>query len=185
MLENNNVSRVTRLKRTKSNIDLDISSLFKMLAVLLLIYFISRVLFLSFPNLKTLFFIVPVGELVHAFFGSGEFNGVEWVFTADSTRYILGENCSGTTFFSLVLAYLGMRYQASRIPIWLLLCAYPVTLIANLARVLISVFVHGVTDAYLSSAWQDQLHLFTGIAVFVFTFLILTLYINRVRLTHV
>ena len=52
-------------------------------------------------------FIYPSGLVVNGIHGGGEFIDGEWFFFLGRTEFILGESCSGSAFFTVVLFYVG------------------------------------------------------------------------------
>ena len=151
----------------------------RQIGVLVGIYLALRTLFYAFPTLKTLFFIYPVGGLVSSFLGIGDFCNGEWIYRVGHTQVILGELCSGTTFFSLLVAYLGMRYQAGGLSAGWLVAGYPLALLANASRVVCSIqmYAHGLRSMPLSI--QDHIHETIGVVVFATTLITLTLILER------
>lgn len=145
---------------------------------LLLTYFLLRVFFKQYVVAKT-WFIYPSGVIVNWFNGSGEYLSQEWVFGIQSTRFVLGEPCSGTTFFSLLLAYIVYRTLTHRTPLIWLLLAYPIAIAANSMRVLSSITAHN-TLAYLNALTvTSEVHVITGTIAFSISFLLVAYLIER------
>lgn len=147
-------------------------------AILLLAYLLLRSLFQQIPDLKTLF-IYPTGALVSVFFDKGEYTGSEWIYLFDQTQFVLGESCSGTTFFSLFCAYLiyaKARHKTQLIWLWL---AYPVTVLANTMRVLSSIYASGMLTQLNAQAHGDAIHVLTGTVTFLTCLLATALFIER------
>lgn len=142
---------------------------FKGVVILVCVYIGFRLLFYSFPGLKSLFFIRPVGSLISLFWGVGVFNGNEWVYETGGIKIILGELCSGTTFFCLLSAYVIMKYSSGGLSAWWIAACYPLSLVTNASRVLCSVYVSGYTMNQFSESTHSQIHLFVGVIVFSIT----------------
>lgn len=148
------------------------------IGVLLLAYLLCRVAFAQLPVLKQLF-IWPSGQILSALYGAGEYTGDQWRFVFGSVSYLLDASCSGTTFFSLLLAYLCFRVYTHRInPLWLV-AAYPIALIANVMRVHCAIFL----DQWLR--WADQLafsqfvHVLAGVVAFLCCFVVVAWCVER------
>ncbi|CAK0779717.1 membrane hypothetical protein [Gammaproteobacteria bacterium] len=154
-------------------------SLLRQTSVLVGIYLVLRALFYVFPTLKTLFFIYPVGGLVSAFLGMGDFGHGEWLFMVGTTRVTLGGLCSGTTFFSLLMAYLGMRYQSGGLSAGWLVAGYPLALLTNASRVVCSIQVYAHGGRLMPLAMQEHIHEAIGVVVFATTLIMLTLILER------
>ena len=147
-------------------------------SLLLLAYLLLRILFQQIPDLKTLF-IYPTGVLVSVFFGTGEYTGSEWIYPFDQTQFVLGESCSGTTFFSLLSAYLiyaKAKHKTRLIWLWL---AYPATVLANTMRVLSSIYAYGMLTQLNAQAYGDAIHAITGSVTFLTCLLATALFVER------
>lgn len=153
------------------------SSLFPQ-SLLLLAYLFFRILFQQIPDLKTLF-IYPTGLLVSIFFGAGEYTSSEWIYLFDQTRFVLGESCSGTTFFSLLCGYLIYAKARHKTPLTWLWLAYPATLLANTMRVLSSIYASGMLTQLNAEAHGDAIHVLTGTVTFLTSLLATALFIER------
>ncbi|MFQ3244261.1 MAG: exosortase/archaeosortase family protein [Arenicella sp.] len=148
------------------------------LFALLITYFLLRVLFKQYIEAKT-WFIYPSGVVVNWFKGSGEYLNYEWVFGIQSTRFVLGEPCSGTTFFSLLIAYIVYRILTHRASLMWLLLAYPIAIAANSMRVLSSISAHN-SLAYLNALkFTSEVHVITGTIAFSVSFLLVAYLIER------
>lgn len=148
------------------------------LGVLLCVYFLCRLIFQQFPVVKTAF-IFPTGWIVQAFHGAGRFVDGQWFFDIHRTMFVLGESCSGTTFFSLLVAYICFRIRTkSTSSIWLL-WAYPVSIVANAIRVQSSMFAHNTLTLISASDFSDQMHVATGTVTFLCSFLCFVYIIER------
>lgn len=78
------------------------------IVLLVAVYFVVRLLLAQFSALK-LGFIFLSGLLVNGFIGGGAFSMGEWSFRLGHTAYVLGESCSGTTFFAMLFALINTR----------------------------------------------------------------------------
>lgn len=147
-------------------------------SLLLLAYLLLRTLFQQIPDLKTLF-IYPTGVLVSVFFGTGEYTGSEWIYLFDQTQFVLGDSCSGTTFFSLLCAYLIYAKARYKTPLTWLWLAYPATVLANTMRVLSSIYASGMLTQLNAEAYGDAIHTITGTVTFLSCLLATALFIER------
>jgi exosortase K len=145
---------------------------------LLFAYFILRILFQRLPEAKTLF-IYPTGLIVDVFYGTGSYIQPEWIYFMGKTQFILGDTCSGTTFFSLLFSYLIYRILTLKVSWFWLAAAFPVTLIANGMRVLSSMHAHNYLTALGLDQYGDSVHAITGTATFLTCFLIMTYFIEK------
>ena len=145
---------------------------FSPLVILLITYFLCRLLFQQFTIMKV-GFIFPTGIIVEIFYGTGEFINKEWLFGIEQTRFVLGESCSGTTFFSLLFAYILYRIKTQNIPYFWLFLIYPVAIIANAMRVLSSIYAHNTLSAFNVSKFSNEAHVITGAIAFLCVFLII------------
>ncbi|WP_185231052.1 archaeosortase/exosortase family protein [Teredinibacter franksiae] len=148
---------------------------YALLSGLLAVYLGFRLFFKFIPDAK-LAFIYPSGVFVNAFLSGGEYSMGEWLFGGDSkTVYILGESCSGTTFFSMLFAY--MTYSVVKgYRWWWLLLVYPLSLMANTIRVISSIYAHQLIKGSAISIYAEYVHIACGVAAFLVTF-ILVVYI--------
>ncbi len=146
--------------------------------ILLSVYFLCRLVFQQLSVIKT-GFIFPTGLLVEMFYGTGDYTTGEWLFNREQTRFVLGESCSGTTFFSLLLAYIAFRINTHRTSLLWLAYAYPITLIANAMRVLSSNYAHNVLGHFGAGRFADHAHVMTGAVAFLCSFLIVAYVIER------
>ena len=150
----------------------------RQLASLLITYFLLRLFFQQVVVAK-IGFIYPTGLLVNWFFHYGEFDSQVWIFGIERTRFVLGASCSGTTFFSLLVAYLVYRSQTHVLhPIWFVL-AYPITLLANAIRVASSIATHQLLNTARFDSFQAQAHVLTGVITFFFCFILVAYLIER------
>lgn len=150
------------------------------LAILLAVYFLLRLLFKYSLWLKINGFIVPTGAIVKSFLGYGYFTDIgEWIYDTNSTQFILGESCSGTTFFSLLTAYIAFRIQTSGASYLWLLAVLPITIIVNAMRVVSSIAVHNMVSHYNFSGIASFAHVASGVAVFLCCFLIVAYFVER------
>lgn len=147
-------------------------------SVLLFAYFILRILFQRLPEANTLF-IYPTGLIVDVFYGAGSYSQSEWIYFMGKTQFILGETCSGTTFFSLLFSYLIYRILTLKVSWLWLAAAFPVTLIANSMRVLSSMHAHNYLTVLGLDQHGDSVHAITGTATFLTCFLIMTYFIEK------
>jgi len=148
------------------------------LLLLLLAYFLCRLFFQQFEIAKTAF-IFPTGLFVEMFYGAGEYVGREWLFSIDRTQFVLGESCSGTTFFSLLAAYVVFRMKTHGTSfVWLLL-AYPLALVANTMRVLSSIYAHETLALFDGHALDVYVHVVVGAMAFLCSFLMIAYVIER------
>lgn len=145
---------------------------------LLFAYFILRILFQQLPEAKTLF-IYPTGLIVDVFYGTGRYIQPEWIYFMGKTQFILGDTCSGTTFFSLLFSYLIYRILTLKVSWLWLAAAFPVTLIANSMRVLSSMHAHNFLTVLGLEQHGDSVHAITGTATFLTCFLIMTYFIEK------
>jgi len=151
-------------------------SLLKSISLLTGVYALFRLVFYFYPKLKTLCFIHPTGKLVSLFWGMGKFYREEWVYEMGRMRVVLGELCSGTTFFSLLVAYMIMRYSVGRLSLWWIAASYPLSLFINAARVICSAYVSYPVIRYLPDHTHDHIHLAIGVIIFFTAFIVLTLF---------
>lgn len=152
------------------------------LSALLLVYFLFRLIFQQFPYIKSIF-IYPTGLLTNAFYGTGYYLNSEWVYFLGNTQFVLGESCSGTTFFSVLFAYLIYTKIEYKTPIVWLLLAYPVTLIGNSMRVLSSIYAHTALARIDAQRFADHIHVVTGTVTFLSCLLLIVLLIEKTRIT--
>lgn len=139
--------------------------------MLLSSYLGLRVLFKYWEASKQAF-IYPTGYLVNVFYGHGGYTGREWQLTIGNTPFTLSSQCSGTTFFSLLVAFI--LFKAAQQPRWwaYLLLAYPITLIANTARVTSLMFTHKTLACIGASQLDEVAHILVGTVTFLSFFLI-------------
>ncbi|MCP4333595.1 MAG: hypothetical protein GY785_13140 [Gammaproteobacteria bacterium] len=147
------------------------------LLILLFVYFLCRLFFQQLVVAKTAF-IFPTGVLVGWFYGGGEYINREWLFGINETRFILGETCSGTTFFSLLVAYIVYRIKAHASSCIWLIWAYPIAIAANAMRVLSSIYAHNILTIFNTQAITDEVHVVTGATAFLFCFLLVAYFIE-------
>ena len=156
---------------------------FSALIWLLAVYFLFRVLFSQWPDLKEAF-IYPTGILVNLSGLSGEYAQGEWRYQFQTVRFILGELCSGTTFFSLVTAYLIYQWRLRYIGLSWLALAYPVTILANAIRVTASMILYLLLDSMQLTDLNEPLHIVCGVVTFLTTLLALAYLIDITRKNH-
>ncbi|MCP4471235.1 MAG: hypothetical protein GY815_11210 [Gammaproteobacteria bacterium] len=146
--------------------------------LLLLVFFACRLLFQQLVFLKSAF-IYPTGLVLEQYIGFGFYDGQQWLFRPGATRFLLGETCSGTTFFSLLVAYLVYRlHTRKKLLIWLSL-AYPVALFANSMRVLSAIHAHQFLTFFDADHLAVELHVVTGSIAFLCCFLIVAWAIEK------
>lgn len=146
--------------------------------VLLLVYFLCRLFFQQLTSMK-IGFIYPTGILVNLFYGIGEYINGEWLFNFVQTQFVLNESCSGTTFFSLLVAYIAFRMKTKSISfVWLVL-VYPITLLANAMRVMSSIYAHNTTAFLNMSSIDTYVHVITGTIAFLCSFLCIAYLIEK------
>lgn len=148
------------------------------LGILLFAYFLCRLFFQQFAIMKV-GFIFPTGVIVELFYGAGQFVNKEWLFGIENIQFVLGESCSGTTFFSLLFAYIIYRIKTQNIPYFWLFLAYPIAIIANAMRVLSSIYAHNFLSAFNVSTVLDEAHVITGVVAFLCSFLIVAYIIEN------
>ncbi|MEJ2445721.1 MAG: archaeosortase/exosortase family protein, partial [Exilibacterium sp.] len=142
-----------------------------------------RLVFQQLPFVKVIF-IYPTGFLTNAFYGTGFYLNSEWVYFLDNTKFVLGESCSGTTFFSILVAYLIYAKIAYNISLLWLLFAYPITLISNSMRVLSSIYAHNVLASLKAQSYGDYIHVMTGTVTFLSCLLLIAVLIEKTRKVH-
>lgn len=155
------------------------------LGILLVIYFFCRLFFQQLTIMKV-GFIFPTGVIVEMFYGAGEFINNEWLFGIENTQFVLGESCSGTTFFSLLFAYIVYRIKTQSIAyVWLFL-SYPIAIIANAMRVLSSIYAHNFLSNFNAFNFLEEAHVATGVIAFLCSFLIVAYFIEspKTKLQH-
>ncbi|MGI9326239.1 MAG: hypothetical protein ACR2PZ_13540 [Pseudomonadales bacterium] len=140
------------------------------LVLLAIVYAGCRLLFQQFVILKT-GFIYPSGWLVSLFYGTGNYAHPDWVYHLDHTRFVLGETCSGTTFFSLLLAYTALRIHTHRIRWYWLLLAFPLALLANSMRVLSAISAERLLSQMGMVGIGDAVHVVVGAMTFLCAFI--------------
>ncbi len=161
------------------------------IATMFVTFALLRLLFREVDELK-LAFIYPTGWLVHSFLSSGVFALGEWHFSLVSTlagsthgtRFILGESCSGTTFFCLLCAFFALRRATHGISGWWLIAAWPITLVANAIRVLSAIYLHKGLAIVGLEVWQASAHVITGTLTFLTLLLVVSWWVERPRLTY-
>lgn len=142
------------------------------LAGLFAVYGAWRLFFQQVVTAKVAF-IYPTGLLLQPYVGAGAFTDGQWEFLLSGTWFVINEQCSGTTFFSLLFAYICyLRFSGatSQIIPWLL-AAYPIAVIANVMRVQCAILIHEMTGGTVLSALQESLHVIVGVFAFLFCFL--------------
>ncbi len=147
---------------------------------LLVVYFLCRLLFQQLPMLKSVF-IYPTGLIVKAFYGSGKYMDAEWTYFLGNTQFTLGETCSGTTFFSLLFAFLVFKAFTCKTPAIWLLFVYPIVLLVNTMRVLCSIHIHVYLTGIGAQAYSDYVHVMTGTTTFLSCFLLIAYFIEKGR----
>ncbi len=145
---------------------------------LLLVYFLSRFLFQQLTVLKSAF-IYPTGLIVEFFYGAGNYIQREWLFEFNGTQFVLGESCSGTTFFGLLIAYICFRVLTHKTSMIWLAFAYPLAIFANAMRVLSSIYAHNGLATIDGLHISSQVHVFTGAITFLCCFLVIAYYIEK------
>lgn len=155
------------------------------IATLFIVYFLCRLFFQQITIAK-IGFIFPTGVIVEMFYGAGEFIKKEWLFRIEHTQFVLGESCSGTTFFSLLIAYIAYRIKTHKTPLIWLLLAYPIAIIANAMRVLSSIYAYNISAILNVSSFRDEVHVITGSIAFLCGFLFVAYIIEKPkhRLRH-
>jgi len=146
--------------------------------ILLSVYFLCRLFFQQLPMMKTAF-IFPTGLIVDSFYGAGGYSAGEWLFNSEQTLFVLGESCSGTTFFSLLAAYIAFRIATHQTSWLWLVYAYPLTLMANSMRVLSSIYAHNSLVVFNAGQFAGPIHVFTGVVAFLCSFLFIAYIIER------
>jgi exosortase K len=149
-------------------------------SLLLLAYLSLRILFQQFPVLKSLF-IYPTGILVNAFYTTGTYTDSQWIYIFEQTKFVLGESCSGTTFFSLLFAYFIYSIAKHNIPLAWLVLTYPIALIANTMRILSSINAQRFLAHTNADSYSDAIHVIMGTITFVSCLLLVALFIGRTR----
>ena len=124
-------------------------------------------------------FIFPTGLIVELFYGAGEYIGREWLFGIENTQFVLGDSCSGTTFCSLLIAYIAFRIKTHKTSIIWFLLAYPIALIANTMRVLSSIYAHSTLALLNGHEFSDHVHVITGAVAFLCSFLLVAYIIEK------
>jgi exosortase/archaeosortase family protein len=148
------------------------------LLILFAVYFFGRLFFQQLTLMKTAF-IYPTGLIVESFYGAGNYTNKEWLFGFKGTQFILGESCSGTTFFSLLIAYICFRTLTHKTPLIWLAFAYPIAIFANAMRVLSSIYAHNGLATFNGLHLSSQLHVFTGAITFLCCFLVIAYFIEK------
>lgn len=113
------------------------------------------------------------------FYGFGEYSEGAWLFYAGKTRFVLAESCSGTTFFSLLVAYIAFRIKTHGIALLWLVYAYPITLLANAFRVISSIPAHNLLAHYQFDAISNEIHVVAGVSAFLLCYLPVAYLIER------
>ena len=148
------------------------------IAALLLSYLGARTVFQQLPELKSLF-IYPTGVIVNSFYATGSHINSEWVYIFNQTKFVLGESCSGTTFFSLLISYLIYSRLKNNTPLFWLALTYPITLVANTMRVLSSIYAHQFLAHINAENYSDSIHVVTGTVTFLSCLLLVALLIEK------
>ncbi|WP_113953143.1 hypothetical protein [Arenicella xantha] len=148
------------------------------LSALLLTYFLLRLFFQQYVAAKS-WFIFPSGMVVNWFNGTGIYIHSEWVFNVDGTRFVLGAPCSGTTFFSLLSAYVVYRLLTHKISVSWLLLVYPIAIAVNSMRVLSSIPAHNALVHLNLTSLSTNVHVITGTVTFATCFLLLAYLIEK------
>ena len=148
------------------------------LGILLCVYFLCRLFFQQLTIMKV-GFIFPTGVIVEMFYGAGEFVRGEWLFGIESTQFVIGESCSGTTFFSLLIAYIAYRIRTHKTSYFWLILAYPVAIVANAMRVLSSIYAHNILPTLNAMDFRDEVHVVTGAIAFLCSFLLIAYIIEK------
>ena len=150
---------------------------------LLVTYALLRILFYQWPQIKAAF-IYPTGLLVNLMGFAGEYAFDEWSYRFQTVRFTLGELCSGTTFFCLVMAFLVYQWRSQRVsPIWFVV-AYPLTIVANAIRVGSSMILYLLLDSMQLSYLNEPFHLACGVVTFLTALLALAYLIETGRRRH-
>lgn len=158
-----------------------IRRLFPMLmpmATLLLCYLFLRLFFQQVAMAK-IGFIYSSGVLVNWFYGLGHYVNGEWFFGIGSTQFILGASCSGTTFFSLLVAYLAYRRLTHQTSTLWLLMAFPIAILANAMRVLSSIFAHLCLAKLDQLTFTSEVHTATGSITFFMCFIAVAYFVEK------
>lgn len=124
-------------------------------------------------------FIWPTGVFVDGLLNNGFYLDKQWLFNFGETRFVLGESCSGTTFYSLLVAYIAYRIRTHRISVAWLLLAYPVAIVANAIRVSSSIYIYEILQLFDNHAFSDALHVLVGSVTFLSVFLIFAFAIDK------
>lgn len=167
---------IKRLSRMRTHWGLPILAL-------LTSYLGLRVVFHQWEATKQCF-VYPVGYLVKLFYGQGVYTGLEWRFSVGEVPFTLSTQCSGTTFFSLLTAFI--LYKATQRPYWLryLLLAYPLALFANSARIISVILTHKVLGHLHAEHLSDAAHVLVGAVTFLSFFLFFVLVVELHHKPH-
>ena len=138
--------------------------------VLFLIYLLLRFTFQQLTLLKQAF-IYPTGKIIDSLYFSGEYIHGEWIYYLINTKFILGESCSGTTFFSLITAYLTFLIVKENISKKWLILTFPITILANTIRVISSMYAHQFTVSIKQAHLSDLVHVAVGVITFLCCFM--------------
>ena len=145
---------------------------------LCMVYFLCRLFFQQLSYMK-LGFIYPTGVIVEWFYGMGEYINGEWLFGINQTQFVLGESCSGTTFFSLLIAYIALHISTHQTALIWLVLAFPITILANSMRVLSSIYAHNISTLLNIEMYRDEIHVVAGAIAFLSSLLIIAFLIEK------
>lgn len=153
------------------------------LIIMVFVYALLAFVFYLLPSLELLLFVQPTG-MISAFFSGGvitHHSDWSWSFIIQGLFIQVDQTCSGTNFFCLMTAFfLSRPFKNSRQFLILLFLAYPLTIFANICRVLGTTHLHLVIAPFLPARFYSGLHLGLGIMIFLTVLLISSFTCNRV-----
>ncbi|WOO42033.1 exosortase/archaeosortase family protein [Rubellicoccus peritrichatus] len=153
------------------------------LPIAILCLIVTQGIFHFIPSLVNSLLIKPSGILAAWFAGAvPSIKGNVIEFASLGLEVQVTEACSGTGFFSILLAtiaYLLLLYRPSRyMVITMLLSVWPLAVIVNAARIVFSVASRRIAGFFLSPDYFPIVHQATGTLIFLTTLIALAFFIN-------
>ena len=143
-------------------------------------YGVLRFIFQHWESSKQAF-IYPVGYFIQSYFGRGFYTGEQWLFDVGGMPFTLSTQCSGTTFFSLITAFVIYKSLHNTRLVPLLLVAYPLALVANVVRVTSLIITHRLLDQLKLTQFNDAAHVLIGTVSFLSILLIFVWLLEHYR----
>jgi exosortase K len=143
---------------------------------------LSFMLVTLFENLKVelTYFVYPTGKLTSFFCGGfSSFSEEGFRLLIAEVPVLISTACSGLTFFCILFSFITISRISIYKKISLLLLCYPLTIIANMFRIISSAHTHQLIGSHLPGGLFHTVHLVTGVIVYLTFFIFISLFIQR------